>query len=353
MSLPELCIRRPVMTSLLMLSFIVFGLFAYRQLPVSALPRVDFPTIAVNASLPGASPDTMASAVAGPLERAFATIPGINMMTSSSSLGMTQIVMQFDLDRNIDGAALDVQSNISATLRKLPQTLPAPPSFQKINPADSPILFIALESNTLPLSQVDDYAEQVFAEQISQIAGVSQVLVFGEQKFAVRVAVDPDAAAARGLTLDNVGNAVAAANSSTPVGALLGTRQNVTVDATGQLLHADALQEPRRRLAQRLAGAARRDRPRLRFRREQADRRLAWRPARHRARGVPPVRRQHRVGGRQRQGEDPLLPLATAALGQGRRCSTTARSRSASRSRTCSSRCCCRSCSSSSSSSCS
>jgi HAE1 family hydrophobic/amphiphilic exporter-1 len=240
MSLPELCIRRPVMTSLLMLSFVVLGLFGYRQLPVSALPRVDFPTIAVNAALPGASADTMASAVAGPLERAFATIPGINMMTSSSSLGVTQIVMQFDLDRNIDGAALDVQSNISATLHKLPQTLPNPPSFQKINPADSPILFIALISDTLPLYRVDDYAEQVFAEQISQIAGVSQVLVFGQQKFAVRVAVDPDAAAARGLTLDNVGNAVAAANSSTPVGALLGRRQNVTVDATGQLAHADA-----------------------------------------------------------------------------------------------------------------
>ena len=239
MSLPELCIRRPVMTSLLMLSFVVFGLFSYRQLPVSALPRVDYPTIAVNAALPGASADTMASAVAGPLERAFATIPGIDLMTSSSALGTTQIVMQFDLERNIDGAALDVQSNISATLRKLPQTLPAPPSFQKINPADSPILFIALLSNTQPLYKVDDYAEQVFAEQISQIAGVSQVLVFGQQKFAVRVAVDPDAAAARGLTLENVGAAVAAANSSTPVGALLGQRQNVTVDATGQLLHAD------------------------------------------------------------------------------------------------------------------
>ena len=238
MSLPELCIRRPVMTSLLMISFIVFGLFGYKQLPVSALPRVDFPTIAVNASLPGASPDTMASSVAGPLERAFATIPGINMMTSSSSLGVTQIVMQFDLDRNIDGAALDVQSNISATLRKLPNTLPAPPSFQKINPADSPILFIGLVSKTMPLSQVDDYAEQVFAEQISQIAGVSQVLIFGQQKFAVRVAVDSDKAAARGLTLDGVSNAVAAANSSTPVGALLGRRQNVTVDATGQIEHA-------------------------------------------------------------------------------------------------------------------
>ena len=238
MSLPELCVRRPVMTTLLMLSFIVFGVFGYRQLPVAALPRVDFPTVVVNAALPGASADSMASSVAGPLERAFATIPGITMMTSSSSLGVTNIVMQFDLDRNIDGAALDVQSNISATLRKLPPQLPAPPSFQKLNPADSPILFIALSSKTLPLSKVDDYAEQIFAQQISQIAGVAQVLVFGQQKFAVRVDVDPDAAAARGLTLDSVSNAVSAANSSTPVGALLGRRQNVTVDVTGQMVHA-------------------------------------------------------------------------------------------------------------------
>ena len=249
-----------------MLSFVVFGMFGYRQLPVSALPRVDFPTISVNASLPGASPDTMASSVAGPLERAFATIPGINMMTSSSALGTTNIVMQFDLDRNIDGAALDVQSNISATLRKLPPQLPAPPSFRKINPADSPVLFIALVSKTLPLSHVDDYAEQVFAEQISQISGVAQVLVFGQQKFAVRIAVDPDAAAARGLTLEQVSAAVAAANSSTPVGALLGRRQNVTVDATGQMRHAADYDESRRRLAQRRAGAAQRDRPRLRLR---------------------------------------------------------------------------------------
>jgi HAE1 family hydrophobic/amphiphilic exporter-1 len=226
------------MTTLLMLSFIVFGFFGYRQLPVSALPRVDFPTVSVSTYLPGASPETMAASVAGPLERAFATIPGITMMTSSSSLGSTNIVMQFDLDRNIDGAALDVQSNISATLRKLPPQLPAPPGFQKLNPADSPILFIALVSKTLPLTKVDDYAEQVFAQQISQITGVAQVQIFGQQKFAVRVAVDPDAAAARGLTLDNVSTAVAAANSSTPVGALLGHRQNVTVDATGQMEHA-------------------------------------------------------------------------------------------------------------------
>ena len=238
MTLPELCVRRPVMTSLLMLSFVVFGLFGYRQLPVSALPHVDYPTVAVTTTLPGASPDTMASSVAGPLERAFATIPGINMMTSSSVLGRTDIVMQFDLDRDIDGAALDVQSNISATLRKLPPQLPAPPSFRKINPADSPVLFIALVSKTLPLSQVDDYAEQVFANQISQVSGVAQVLVFGQQKFAVRIAVDPDAAAARGLSLEQINAAIAAANSSTPVGAMLGKRQNVTVDVTGQMTHA-------------------------------------------------------------------------------------------------------------------
>jgi hydrophobic/amphiphilic exporter-1 (mainly G- bacteria), HAE1 family len=238
MSLSETCIRRPIMTTLLMLSFIVFGLFGYKQLPVSALPRVDFPTIQVSASLPGASAETMASSVAGPLERSFATIAGINMMTSSSNLGRTSIVMQFDLDRNIDGAALDVQSNISATLRNLPPQLPAPPTFQKINPADSPILFIALTSKTLPLSQVDDYGELVFGQQISQLRGVAQVLIFGQQKFAVRVDVDSDKAAARGLTLDNVQTAVAAANSSTPVGVLLGARQNITVDATGQMPHA-------------------------------------------------------------------------------------------------------------------
>src|SRR5947209_5479443 len=187
MSLPELCIRRPVMTTLLMMSFLIFGLFGYRQLPVAALPRVDFPTIAVNANLPGASPETMAASVAAPLERQFATIPSIATMTSSSSRGSTTIVLQFDLDRNIDGAALDVESAISATLRKLPQDLPAPPSFRKVNPADIAVLLIAVISPTLPLYTTNDYAEQVFGQQISQLPGVAQVLIFGQQKFAVRV----------------------------------------------------------------------------------------------------------------------------------------------------------------------
>jgi hydrophobic/amphiphilic exporter-1 (mainly G- bacteria), HAE1 family len=243
MSLSELCIRRPVMTTLLMLSFIVFGIFGYTKLPVAALPRVDFPTISVFSSLPGAGPETMASSVAAPLERAFATIPGITTMTSTSANGSTNITMQFDLDRNIDGAALDVQSQISATLRKLPPQLPAPPSFKKVNPADSPILFLALSSATLPLATVDDYAEQIFAQQISQVPGVAQVQIFGQQKFAVRIQADPDKVSALGLTLNDVGNAVAAANSSAPVGALLGQKQNISLDATGQLTHAEPYED--------------------------------------------------------------------------------------------------------------
>ena len=235
MSLPELCIRRPVMTTLLMLSFIIFGLFGYRQLPLSALPRVDFPTISVAADMSGASPETMASAVAGPLERVFATIPGIVSMVSSSARGNTNITMTFDLDRNIDGAALDVQSAISSASKKLPLQLTEAPNFKKVNPADTPILFVGLTSSTLPLTQVDDYAEQIFAQQISQINGVAQVVVFGQQKFAVRIDVDPDKAAARGLTLDSISTAIAAANSSAPLGAQLGSKQNITIDATGQM----------------------------------------------------------------------------------------------------------------------
>ena len=239
MSLPELCIRRPVMTTLLMLSFVVFGLFAYKLLPVSALPRVDFPTIRVSADLAGASPETMAASVAAPLERQFATIPGITSMTSTSNRGSTGIVMQFDFDRNIDGAALDVAAAISAVQKRLPPAMTEAPNFRKVNPADIPILFLTLSSDTLQLSTVNDYAEQVFAQQISQLPGVAQVAIFGQQKYAVKVAVDPDKAAARGLTLNDVGNAVAAANSNAPVGAMQGLKQNVTLEATGQLMRAE------------------------------------------------------------------------------------------------------------------
>lgn len=238
MSLSELCIRRPVMTTLITLSFIVFGLFAYRLLPVSALPRVDFPTISVSANLPGASPESMASSVAAPLERQFSTISGVTAMTSISSLGSTNITLQFDLDRNIDGAALDVQAAISGSLRRLPPDLPNPPSFRKVNPADQPVLFVALRSSTLPLYKVNEYAEQILQQQISQINGVAQVQIFGQQKFAVRIAADPEAVSARGLSFADIQKSVAGANSNQPTGTLRGTSQLVTIEASGQLRNA-------------------------------------------------------------------------------------------------------------------
>ena len=240
MSLPELCIRRPVMTTLLMLAFVVFGLFSYRLLPVAAIPRVDFPTIVVSAVLPGASPDTMASSVATPLERQFTTIAGLNSMVSTSGQGVSAITMQFNLDRNIDGAALDVQAAMTAAGKFLPPPtqMTTPPSFQKVNPADQPVIYLALNSDTLPLYQVDEYAETLMAERIGMLPGVAQVQVFGAQKFAVRVQANPEALAAKGLTFDDLIAAVAAANSSTPVGTLDGPHQSFTVQSTGTLPHA-------------------------------------------------------------------------------------------------------------------
>ena len=242
MSLSELCIRRPVMTTLLMLSFIIFGIFGYMKLPVSALPRVDYPTISVTARLPGGSPETMAASVAAPLERAFATIPGISQMTSTSQPGRSTITMQFDLDRNIDGAALDVQTQIAGTMRRLPPEVTEAPSFRKRNPADSPILFLSVTSPTLNLSTINDYAEQILAQQISQLKGVAQVLIFGQRKFAVRVEVDPDKAAARGLTLNDVRSAVSSANSSAPVGDLRGSKRKLSLQASGQITKAEGYQ---------------------------------------------------------------------------------------------------------------
>ncbi len=235
MSLSEACIRRPVMTTLITAAIIVFGAFAYRLLPVSALPRVDFPTLQITATLPGASPETMAASVASPIERQLSTIAGIASMTSSSSLGTTQITIQFDLNRNIDAAALDVQTALTIAQRRLPVEMTTPPSFRKVNPSEFPVLFIANISSTLPLSTVHEYADTVLAQQISQLPGVAQVLVYGAQKFAVRVQVDPEAAAARGVSFDDVRTAVARANSSVPVGTLTGPRQNVVLQASGQL----------------------------------------------------------------------------------------------------------------------
>ena len=240
MSLSELCIRRPVMTTLMMVSFLIAGFFAWFKLPVAALPRVDFPTIAVTADLAGASPETMAASIAAPLERSFATIPGLTAMISSSGRGTTSITLTFDLDRNIDGAALDVQTQISATLKRLPADLTSPPTYRKSNPGDSPVLFLALIAPTLLLSKTNDYAEQVFAQQISQLAGVAQVQILGQQKYAVRIQVDPDEAAARNLTLSDVRSAVALANSSSPVGVIKGKTQNITLEATGQMERAEA-----------------------------------------------------------------------------------------------------------------
>ena len=238
MNISEACIRRPVLTTLMTASLIVFGAFAYRLLPVAALPAVDFPTIQITATLPGASPETMAASVASPIERQLSTISGISSMTSSSSLGSTQITVQFDLGRNIDGASLDVQTALATAQRRLPVEMTTPPFFRKVNPGDFPVLYISMRSDTMPLSAINDYAETLLAPQISQLPGVAQVLVYGAQKFAVRVQVDPVAAAARNISLDDIRSVVAKANSSAPVGTLQGKEQAVTLLATGAMLHA-------------------------------------------------------------------------------------------------------------------
>ena len=235
MQLPELSIRRPVMTTLLMAAFVVFGIIAYRALPVSELPSVDFPTISVSANLPGASPETMAAAVATPLEAQFSSIAGLDNMSSVSARGATSITLQFSLERDIDAAAQDVQAAIAAAQRKLPSEMPAPPSFRKVNPADSPIFYLAMHSSTLPLPAVNEYAETQLAQRISTIPGVAQVLVYGAQKYAVRIHADPNALAARGIGLDELRTAVAAANVNQPTGNLEGDKQTFSIRANGQL----------------------------------------------------------------------------------------------------------------------
>jgi HAE1 family hydrophobic/amphiphilic exporter-1 len=238
MNISETCIRRPVLTTLMTASLIVFGAFAYRLLPVAALPAVDFPTIQITAQLPGAAPETMAASVAAPIERQLSTIAGISSMNSSSALGLTQITIQFDLGRNIDGAALDVQTALSTSAKNLPVEMTTPPSFRKVNPGDFPVLYLSMRSDTMPLSAIDDYAETVLAPQISQMPGIAQVLVYGAQKFAVRVQVDPVAAAARNISLEDIRTVIAGANSSSPVGTLQGKEQAVTLLATGAMEHA-------------------------------------------------------------------------------------------------------------------
>jgi HAE1 family hydrophobic/amphiphilic exporter-1 len=237
MSFTELFIRRPVMTTLVMAGILIFGLVAYRSLPVSDLPAVDYPTISVNASLPGASPETMASSVATPLEKEFSTIPGIEVMTSTSSQGGASISLQFALSRNIDAAAQDVQAAISQAMRSLPQDI-QPPSFRKVDPSSRPILYYALRSRTLPLTQLNEYAETFLAQRLSTVEGVAQVQVYGSMKYAVRIQLDPQQLAARSIGIDEVAQSVENGSVNLPTGILWGTDKAYAVESQGQLENA-------------------------------------------------------------------------------------------------------------------
>ena len=239
MNLSQLFITRPVTTTLLMLGILVFGTMAYRTLPVSDLPTIDFPTIQVSAGLPGASPETMAATVALPLEKQFAAIAGLSNINSVSQMGTTNITLQFDLSRNIDAAAQDVQAMIGRASRALPPQMPAPPSYQKSNPGDQSVILLVLRSATLPLSMIDEYAQQSIAQRLSMLPGVAQIDVFGSQKYAVRIDVDPRELAARSIGIDEVATAVASANSNLPTGTIYGQKTFV-VQTNGQLMRAAA-----------------------------------------------------------------------------------------------------------------
>jgi HAE1 family hydrophobic/amphiphilic exporter-1 len=243
MNFSALFVNRPVMTSLVMAAIAIFGAMAYRLLPVSDLPNVDFPTVQVSALLPGASPETMASSVATPLEREFSTIAGVDSMTSTNFLGSAQITIQFALSRDIDAAAQDVQAAIARAQARLPRDMPTPPSYKKVNPADQPVLYLAITSQTLPMFTVNEYADTMMAQRISTVEGVAQVLVTGAQKYAVRVQVNPDALAARGIGIDEVAEAVRAANVNLPLGLLDGSQQAFTVESNGQLMDAEGYRD--------------------------------------------------------------------------------------------------------------
>ena len=243
MNIADIFIRRPIMTSLIMVAIFIFGVVSYRLLPVNDLPNVDFPTIQVNANLPGANPDTMAAAVATPLENQLSTIAGVDSMTSTNGVGTTRITLQFTLDRDIDAAAQDVQAAISLAIRSLPKNMPTPPSFRKVNPADQPVLYLALSSPTLPLSTVDEYAQTLIAQRISTISGVAQVNVNGSQKYAVRALLDPKALASRQIGIDEVAMAIGDANVNLPTGVLDGVKQAFTIEANGQMFKAAAYRQ--------------------------------------------------------------------------------------------------------------
>ncbi len=238
MNISEPFIRRPVMTVLLSASFVVAGLFAYGDIPIAALPQFETPTISVYANLPGASPENMASSVATPLEKQFATIASVNVITSSSTQGATQITLEFDQDRDIDKAAVDVQAALLRAQRSLPVEMTNPPSYRKVNPADAPILFVSLTSPTMSLSDLNAFAENLISPTLSTLPGVAQVNINGQKRFAVRVRARPDALAARGLTLDDIAAAIRSANANTPVGTLEGPRQSLTIQANRQMTRA-------------------------------------------------------------------------------------------------------------------
>jgi hydrophobic/amphiphilic exporter-1 (mainly G- bacteria), HAE1 family len=239
MSISEPFVRRPIATSLLMGGIFLVGLVVFPLLPVAPLPQVDFPTISVSASLPGGDPATMASSVATPLETQFAQISGLSQMTSTNALGTTQITLQFDLDRSIDAAAQDVQAGIDAARAQLPTNLPTPPTYRKVNPADSPILLLSVHSDVLPVTTVDDYAENILAQQISQIPGVAQVSIGGQQKPAVRVQIDPTKLAALGLQMEDVAGVIATATVDAPKGSINGPTRSMTIYDNDQLLKAE------------------------------------------------------------------------------------------------------------------
>src|SRR5262245_60426268 len=233
MRLPEICIRRPVMTTLLMASLLLAGFFGYRQLPIAAIPRIEVPTISVTVSYPGASADTMAVPVAAPLERQFATIAGITTITSSNSQGSTQIALEFDLNRSIDAASLDVQSAISVAMARLPQDLPTPPAYRRVNPADAPIIFLALTSDTTPSQEMNEFAEKVMSPRLSTINGVAQINIQGAQKRAVRIRYDLDALATRGISVEDIRAAVAGEASISPIGSIRTKQQLYILDVRG------------------------------------------------------------------------------------------------------------------------
>src|SRR6187397_3639317 len=239
MNISEGFIRRPIATSLLMAAIALFGSVAYRSLPVSDLPNVDFPTLLVTAQLPGASPETMGASVATPLENQFSNIAGLESMTSVNSLGSTQVTLEFDLNRNLDGAAVDVQAAITQAARLLPQGMPTPPTFTKVNPADQPILYLVITSSTMPPWTLDEYAETRIAQRISMVSGVAQEQVLGSQKYAVHAQINPHALATRQIGINEVEAAMRNWNVNSPTGTIVGPHKAFTLQASGQLMNAE------------------------------------------------------------------------------------------------------------------